>query len=451
MTGDETGRQFVYDAWNRMVEVKNSGGTSLKTFEFDGLTRRISETASGTTRDLYYSAQWQVLEEAVSGNTQVRYVWSPVYVDALVLRDRDTNSDGSLDERLYVVQDANFNVVALLDTSGNVVERYTYSPFGVQTVYDASYTVRGGGSTYSFTHGFQGLRYDATSGLNYTHTRPYSPTLARFTGLDWILFEGRDVNLYRAFANKPIDALDPLGTDVITVNTKEYEKYEVTTLTATLTNSPGFKWNNGQVAIIKKALAKAYITVRDAALATELFYNSRCTKRHVETREERLTNDATAGRIATFFNAKDGDASCSCIKRVLDTLWRIERTIFGSGLPKSPMLKIHHEDANLDYMGSAIKGRNGDTLNVHAGFWHFKNGQTQSLRNQVGTVIHELSHAVAATDDYDAYYVSGSGATAVYTTDREPLGANNKQTILTGKQKCTNASSIEYYAMEWYK
>jgi hypothetical protein len=52
MTGDETGRQFVYDAWNRMVEVKNSGGTSLKTFEFDGLNRRVSETASGTTRDL---------------------------------------------------------------------------------------------------------------------------------------------------------------------------------------------------------------------------------------------------------------------------------------------------------------------------------------------------------------------------------------------------------------
>jgi hypothetical protein len=29
-----------------------------------------------------------------------------------------------LDERLWVVQDANFNVTALLDDSGEVVERY---------------------------------------------------------------------------------------------------------------------------------------------------------------------------------------------------------------------------------------------------------------------------------------------------------------------------------------
>ena len=30
MTTDETGKQFVYDAWNRLKVVKNSGGTTLK-------------------------------------------------------------------------------------------------------------------------------------------------------------------------------------------------------------------------------------------------------------------------------------------------------------------------------------------------------------------------------------------------------------------------------------
>src|SRR5437870_13105203 len=43
-----------------------------------------TETASGTTRDLYYSAAWQVLEERVSGSWTAQYVWSPVYVDALI-------------------------------------------------------------------------------------------------------------------------------------------------------------------------------------------------------------------------------------------------------------------------------------------------------------------------------------------------------------------------------
>ena len=61
---------------------------------------------------------------------KVQYIWSPVYVDALVLRDRDSNGDGTLDERLYVAQDANYNVTVLFDNSGNVVERYVYDPFG---------------------------------------------------------------------------------------------------------------------------------------------------------------------------------------------------------------------------------------------------------------------------------------------------------------------------------
>jgi hypothetical protein len=42
------------------------------------------------------------------------------------LRGRDSNGDGTLDERLYVVQDANYNVTALFDNSGNIVERYVY-------------------------------------------------------------------------------------------------------------------------------------------------------------------------------------------------------------------------------------------------------------------------------------------------------------------------------------
>ncbi|GIW83752.1 MAG: hypothetical protein KatS3mg106_265 [Gemmataceae bacterium] len=36
-----------------------------------------------------------MLEERAGGETTVQYVWSPLYVDALILRDRDTNGDGS--------------------------------------------------------------------------------------------------------------------------------------------------------------------------------------------------------------------------------------------------------------------------------------------------------------------------------------------------------------------
>jgi RHS repeat-associated protein len=163
------------------------------------------------TTDFYYSSSWQVLEERVGGQTTVQYVWSPVYVDALILRDRDTDADGTLDERLWVVQDANFNVTAVVDDSGEVVERYIYDPFGQATVLDAEWNVRSGGSAYDWLYLHQGGRYDVISGLYHFRFRDYSPTLGRWTSLDPLSYAAGDVNLYRTVFNAPITHTDPSG------------------------------------------------------------------------------------------------------------------------------------------------------------------------------------------------------------------------------------------------
>jgi RHS repeat-associated protein len=197
MTTDEAGRQFVYDAWNRLVAAKNSGGTTIAQFKYDALSRRVSQTEASTTTDFSYSAAWQVLEERVGGVAKAQYVWSPVYVDALVLRDRDAdgNPANGLEERLWVQQDANFNVTALLDNSGNVVERYAYDPFGNFTVYDAAYNVRTGGSNYAWVYEHQGLRYDEVVTLYDNRVRWYDPQMGRFIAIDPLGFVPGDVNL----------------------------------------------------------------------------------------------------------------------------------------------------------------------------------------------------------------------------------------------------------------
>jgi RHS repeat-associated protein len=212
MTQAEPGLRYVYDAWNRMVAVKNSAGTTtLETFGYDGLNRRVTVTAGGATTDLYYSDSWQVLEERVGGAATQRYVWSPVYVDALVLRDRDTDANGSLDERLWVQQDANWNVTAVVDGSGAVVERYDYDPFGAATVYSPMYGTVRSSSSYGWQYEYQGLRYDPTSGLYEARERWLSPTLGRFTSLDPTEYGAGDVNLYRWEGNDPTNKIDPLG------------------------------------------------------------------------------------------------------------------------------------------------------------------------------------------------------------------------------------------------
>ena len=127
-TTDQNGWTFIYDAWNRQVEVKD-GQTSLVRYAFDGLNRRISE---GGSED-YYSAQWQQVEQRDgSGSVTTQYVYSPVYVDAIIERDRSVS--GTLDERVWVMQDANYDVTGIADGSGTVLQRFVYDAYGKRTV-----------------------------------------------------------------------------------------------------------------------------------------------------------------------------------------------------------------------------------------------------------------------------------------------------------------------------
>lgn len=117
-----------YDAWNRLVSL---AGTA--TYRYDGLNRRVTKLVGSVTRHFYYTTRWQVVEERLgttpaTADAQRQFVWGLRYLDDLVLRDRDTDADGTLDERLYPLQDANWNVTALADTAGAVQERYRYTP-----------------------------------------------------------------------------------------------------------------------------------------------------------------------------------------------------------------------------------------------------------------------------------------------------------------------------------
>jgi RHS repeat-associated protein len=151
-----------------------------------------------------------VLEEQVaSGGTsvpRVQYVWSPVYVDALVLRDRDTDADGTLDERLYVAQDANYNVTAIFDNAGTVVERYVYDPFGQATLLTPDWEQQAN-SSFGWQHLHQGLRFESAIGLYDSRARWYSATQMRFISGDPVW----GVNLYVGYGNNPTGAIDPGG------------------------------------------------------------------------------------------------------------------------------------------------------------------------------------------------------------------------------------------------
>ncbi len=180
LTTDQTGHTLVYDAWDRLVQVK-SGSTTLAAYAYDGLDRQVTVSSGGTTSDLYRTTAGQVIEERVGGSVRVQYVWSAAGGNLLVLRDRDPSGGGTLSERLYVQQDAAGNVTALVNTSGTVVERYTYTPYGTATYWTGSW-VSLSGSAYGWVYLYQGGRYDLAAALYILGSWAYSATLGQWLG-----------------------------------------------------------------------------------------------------------------------------------------------------------------------------------------------------------------------------------------------------------------------------
>jgi RHS repeat-associated protein len=241
LTTDAEGRTLAYDAWNRLVSVKNAAGTEVARYEYDGLNRRIVEqvgtpaspaAATAAIRDVYYSQDWQALEERVrtspsqvAATADTRFIWSPVYVDAMVARDRNadnnaTTGTGGLEQRVYAIQDANWNTTAIIAatgvsgvSAGAVINRFAYTSYGEVQTLTASWATPPTGSTPAvpWAHLFQGLEFTDVTGLAYVRHRDYSATLGRFIELDPIGFSAGDNNWYRFVANGPTGKTDPSG------------------------------------------------------------------------------------------------------------------------------------------------------------------------------------------------------------------------------------------------
>ncbi len=113
---------IVYDPWNRPVQIKDNVNTVRGEFTYDGLGRVVERDLSGSggdERHLYCSTAWQVLAERINtdpespGDFKMEYVWGAQYIDEIVCRIDHSGEDPV---RKKFVQDANWNVITLLDT-----------------------------------------------------------------------------------------------------------------------------------------------------------------------------------------------------------------------------------------------------------------------------------------------------------------------------------------------
>ena len=192
----------VYDAWNRMVGLW-AGGVAIGVYRFDGLNRRVSKLVSGVARDILYTTQWQAIEERLGGSTTPdrQFVWGLRYIDDLVLRDRGA-------ERLFGIQDPNWNITAICDATGAIQERYRYAAYGVPAVLTATFALRVA-SSFDWETLFGGYRWDGESAMSYVRRRWLHPLIGRWITSDPMRkWQG---SRYLYSDGRPVAFLDPYG------------------------------------------------------------------------------------------------------------------------------------------------------------------------------------------------------------------------------------------------
>ncbi len=179
----------VYDAWNRLVRLR-VGDVTLAEYAYDARGYRIRKDSytNGTlseARHYYYTPSWQVVEERVGPATSPnrQFVWGLRYIDDLVLRDRDTDGNGTLDERRYCLQDGNWNTIALTNSTGTVTERFSYDAYGVPTFLTSTGMVQSA-STTGWEILYAGYRRDEESTLYAVRFRYYHPKIGAWLTRD---------------------------------------------------------------------------------------------------------------------------------------------------------------------------------------------------------------------------------------------------------------------------
>jgi len=152
MTDDEENYKYVWDAFLRLREVYNQSDELVAEHRYNGLGHRIGELVdTDTDGDVDGSDEWRYFAHDERWRSVAHFMGSDTdpteeylfhaagldgsgvssYLDLVVLRERDTDDNGSMEERVYYCQNWRADVSAIVDNSGVMQEWVKYSSYGV--------------------------------------------------------------------------------------------------------------------------------------------------------------------------------------------------------------------------------------------------------------------------------------------------------------------------------
>jgi RHS repeat-associated protein len=192
---------YLHDAAGCLVEVHDlPGGNIVLKQAFDPAGRVLSRTENSVHYEQRYLGLRLLQRQDLNGSA-IAQVTPGVGIDEVLLESTGTNR--------YPLQEASSSVLAYVDASGTVSERYQYSPFGEATIWAAD------GVTPRATTAIGGLArfggYPLLSvGLYDARARVYEPRTGRFLQPDPMGYSDA-ADLYTYVHHDPIGYVDPTG------------------------------------------------------------------------------------------------------------------------------------------------------------------------------------------------------------------------------------------------
>ena len=206
---------FTWEQGRQLASVTKGNKTASYTYDMSGV--RSSKTVNGVSYE-YTTLSGKITRMTWSGNAV-----DIVYDDAgrpYILR---YTPSGGATQTYYYALNLQGDVVGLMNTSMQMVVKYSYDPWGKLTGTTAT-------SAYVALAQANPLRYrsycyDIETGFYYLQTRYYDPTIARFINADgYLSTDSLGLLSYNMFAyceNNPIMCSDPTGS-FITWDDVEY-------------------------------------------------------------------------------------------------------------------------------------------------------------------------------------------------------------------------------------
>ena len=234
LSGVKDYANYVYDAQNRVTNIKNTSGATVVSLEYDVQGNLDNKNAQNYDFDIgnrlrevsgkeYYRYDghgrrvmaWRpgvgsVLSQYTSDG-KVFFQWDEgqnkrlynIYLGNSVVAIREVSIDGSGYATKYQHTDALGSPVAVTDVSGTVIERNDYEPYGAVI----------GKPNYQGI-GYTGHVQDAATGLTYMQQRYYDPGIGGFVSVDPVAVNtitGWNFCRYCYAANNPYKFTDPDG------------------------------------------------------------------------------------------------------------------------------------------------------------------------------------------------------------------------------------------------